>query len=175
MSGMAKGIDGLSHQAALNCGGATIAVLGTPIDTAYPPENRPLYRQLAREGLLLSEYSIGTPVHPGMFPQRNRIIAGLSLGTVVIEAAAGSGSLITAEQALEMNRDVYAVPGPIHSPKSEACNALIRNGLAKLVTDGSHISEEYSYLNVRPAQRDEIPGASITGRGRNLPAAADYA
>ncbi|QGG58775.1 DNA-protecting protein DprA [Paenibacillus sp. B01] len=150
VSGMARGIDGLSHEAALEAGGATIAVLGTPVDTAYPPDNRALYRRLCREGLVLSEFPIGTPVKPGMFPQRNRIIAGLSHGTIVIEAAAASGSLITADQALDMNREVYAVPGPIHSPKSVGCNALIRDGRAKLADGSETIIRDFHFL--RPSQ-----------------------
>ncbi|SDT45550.1 DNA processing protein [Paenibacillaceae bacterium GAS479] len=148
VSGMAKGIDGLSHTAALDAGGGTIAILGTPVDTAYPPENRALYRRIAREGLLLSEFPLGTPVKPGMFPQRNRIIAGLSLGTVIIEAASGSGSLITADQALEMNREIYAMPGPINSPKSEGCNMLIRDGRARLVTRGEQVDSDFQHLSM---------------------------
>ncbi|MCM3746022.1 DNA-processing protein DprA [Paenibacillus pasadenensis] len=151
VSGMAKGIDGISHLAAMDSGGGTIAVLGTPIDTVYPPDHRALYRRIANDGLLLSEFPIGTPVKPGMFPQRNRIIAGLSLGTLVIEAAAGSGSLITADQALEMNREVYAVPGPVNSPKSAGCNGLIREGRAQLVTGGEQIAEDFRHL-AKPLQ-----------------------
>lgn len=161
VSGMAKGIDGIVHQAALDAGCGTIAVLGTPVDTAYPPENRPLYRRIARDGMLLSEYPIGTPVHPGMFPQRNRIIAGLSLGTVVVEAASRSGSLITAEQALEMNRDVFAVPGPLGSTRSEGCNELIRCGYARLLSDARQIGEEYPD-SCRRMPEPEREGAALT-------------
>ncbi|QJC54348.1 DNA-protecting protein DprA [Paenibacillus albicereus] len=157
VSGMARGIDGLSHEAALDAGGATIAVLGTPVDTAYPPDNRALYRRLCREGLVLSEFPIGTPVKPGMFPQRNRIIAGLSLGTIVIEAAAASGSLITADQALDMNREVFAVPGPIHSPKSIGCNALIRDGRAKLADSSETIARDFSHLQPAKPQASALP------------------
>ncbi|QYR19783.1 DNA-processing protein DprA [Paenibacillus sp. sptzw28] len=146
VSGLAKGIDGFAHQGALLQKGGTIAVLGTPIDKIYPPENRSLYRDIAYggNGLVLSEVPIGTPFHPGLFPLRNRIIAGLSLGTVVVEAAERSGSLITADQALDMSRDVFAVPGPISSPKSAGTNKLIRESGAKLVSAVEHILEEYA-------------------------------
>ncbi|AJY77898.1 hypothetical protein VN24_20790 [Paenibacillus beijingensis] len=145
VSGMARGIDSRAHEAALEEEGGTIAVLGTSIETIYPRENHSLYRSLKQKGLLVSEYPLGTPSRPGMFPQRNRIIAGLSLGTLVIEAAAGSGSLITADQALDMQRDVFAVPGPINSPKSSATNGLIKQG-AKLVAGSGDIMEEYRFM-----------------------------
>jgi DNA processing protein len=112
-----------------------------------------LYRQIADSGLLVSEYPLETPVHPGMFPVRNRIIAGLSLGTMVVEAAARSGSLITAGQALDESRDVFAVPGPITSPKSEGTLALIKQG-AKLVTSAKDIFEEYVHLYPELAEDD---------------------
>ncbi|MGG6313560.1 DNA-processing protein DprA [Paenibacillus macerans] len=143
VSGLARGIDGTCHEAALKAGGLTIAVLGTAIDVAYPPENASLYRSIAERGLILSEYPIGTPGRPGLFPQRNRIIAGISRGTVVVEADARSGSLITADHALEANRDVYAVPGPITSPKSRGTLELLKQG-AKIVTDARDIWEEYA-------------------------------
>jgi len=132
VSGLARGIDRCAHEAALTESGGTIAVLGTPIDTAYPKEHTALQRRIGVEGLVLSEYPIGTKCHPGLFPIRNRIISGLSLGTLVIEAAARSGSLITADQALDMNREVFAVPGPANSPKSAGTNAYIRDLKAKL-------------------------------------------
>lgn len=142
VSGLARGIDGICHEAALNCGGSTIAVLGTAIDFAYPREHTSLYRQIGEQGLIVSEYPIGTPGHPGLFPQRNRIIAGISRGTVVVEADERSGSLITADLALEADRDVFAVPGPITSPKSRGTLELLKQG-AKLVTKAGDILEEY--------------------------------
>jgi DNA processing protein len=145
VSGLARGIDGSAHEGALRGSGSTIAVLGTPVDTIYPKEHRALYDDIAKRGLIVSEYPLGTPFHPGLFPQRNRIIAGSSLGTVVVEAAQRSGSLITADQALEMSRDVFAVPGPISSPKSMGTNDLIRQG-AKLITSVQDILEEYGSL-----------------------------
>jgi len=146
VSGLAKGIDSRAHEAALRAEGSTVAVMPTPIDTCYPPENRALFKRIEAEGLLLSEMPIGTKLHPGQFPQRNRIIAGLSYGTIVVEGAARSGSLITASQALEMNREVFAVPGPIGSPKSEGPNGLIKRGEAKLITCGSDVIEELAWL-----------------------------
>lgn len=143
VSGMARGIDGICHEAAVKSGGPTIAVLGTAIDVAYPREHTALYRQIAENGLLVSEYPIGTKSSPGLFPQRNRIIAGMSRGTVVVEADARSGSLITADQALEEGRDVFAVPGPITSPKSRGTLGLIKQG-AKMVLEPGDILEEYA-------------------------------
>ncbi len=131
VSGLAYGIDALAHQATLDVGGTTIAVLGSGIDTQsiYPSSNRALASQiLAHNGAIVSEYPIGTLPLKSFFPIRNRIIAGISHGTLVIEAAIKSGSLITARAALEQGRDVYAVPGPIYSPLSEGPNNLIKMG-----------------------------------------------
>ncbi|WP_138493989.1 DNA-processing protein DprA [Paenibacillus pinistramenti] len=158
VSGMARGIDGICHQAALRSFGATTAVMGTAIDQPYPPENRFLFEEIAEKGLIVSEYPIGTPSHPGMFPQRNRIIAGLSRGTVVVEADERSGSLITADAALEANRDVYAVPGPITSPKSRGALNLIKQG-AKLITDARDILEEYGFA---PSESRTADGNKLT-------------
>ncbi|WP_010269608.1 DNA-processing protein DprA [Paenibacillus senegalensis] len=143
ISGLARGIDSSAHAAALPHPGGTIAVLGHSMEYVYPGENKVLFQQIAREGLLISEFPLGTPPHPGLFPQRNRIIASLSLGTLVVEAALKSGSLITADLALEESRDVFAVPGPISSPKSAGTHALIQQG-AKLVTSFRDILDEYS-------------------------------
>jgi DNA processing protein len=144
VSGLAKGIDGAAHEGALRQAGSTIAVLGCGIEQIYPPENKLLYKAIAENGLLLSEYPLQTKPHPGLFPQRNRIIAGLSLGVLVVEAAIKSGSLITADQALDESRDVYAVPGPVSSPKSQGTLALIKQG-AKLVSCVEDILEEYPH------------------------------
>ncbi|WP_171716098.1 DNA-processing protein DprA [Paenibacillus phytohabitans] len=146
ISGLARGIDSVCHEAALSGAGSTIAVVATGLDKVYPPENRELEQQISRVGLVISEYPLGTPSHPGLFPQRNRIIAGLSLGTVVVEADSRSGSLITADAALEAGRDVFAVPGPLTSPKSRGALELIKQG-AKVVTSSADIVEEYiAYL-----------------------------
>lgn len=146
VSGLARGIDSICHEAALRSGGGTIAVVATGLDKVYPTENIELERRISQKGLVITEYPLGTKSHPGLFPQRNRIIAGLSRGTVVVEADSRSGSLITADAALEAGRDVFAVPGPITSPKSRGALELIKQG-AKLVTSGLDIIEEYtSYL-----------------------------
>ncbi|WP_336764937.1 DNA-processing protein DprA [Paenibacillus sp. USHLN196] len=142
VSGLARGIDSVCHEAVLRAKGKTIAVFGTGIDHIYPPENTSLAERIAETGLLLSEYPPGTRARQGLFPERNRIIAGLTLGTLVVEADIRSGSLITADAALEAGRDVFAVPGPITSAKSRGAHNLIRQG-AKLVTCAADILEEY--------------------------------
>jgi DNA processing protein len=131
-SGMADGIDGAAHEAALDAGQPTIAVIATGPDRVYPPKHHALARRIAAEGAIVSEYSPGTNGLPYHFPQRNRIIAGLSLGVVVVEAGLRSGSLITARVAGEQGRDVFALPGSIHNPLAEGCHALIADG-ARLV------------------------------------------
>ena len=140
-SGLALGVDAESHRGALACGGNTIAVLGTGIDVVYPRSNRELFEQIAEQGLIVSEYPPGRQAHRGQFPRRNRIISGLSLGILVIEAAVQSGSLITARCGLEQGREVFAMPGSIHNPASRGCHALIRQG-AKLVETVDHVIEE---------------------------------
>jgi DNA processing protein len=135
------GIDAISHQAALNAGGRTLAVLGGGVNNVYPAENSQLAKQVAEQGALISEYPPGSRPRPENFPRPTRILAGLSLGTLVIEAGEGSGALITAQLALEQNREVFAVPGSILSPASSGTNKLIRDG-ARLVTRVSDILEE---------------------------------
>ena len=152
VSGMARGIDGCCHREALKRGGATIAVLGAGPDIAYPPEHRQLHRDIAEQGLIVSEFPPGTRPSPGLFPLRNRIIAGLSRGVLIVEAAEKSGSLITADYALEACRDVFAVPGPVTSPKSVGTFELIKNG-AKPCGSADHILEEYAHLFIPSAQR----------------------
>jgi DNA processing protein len=141
VSGMALGIDGAAHAGALSAAVPTIAVVGTGLDTVYPRTHRELAHRIVERGLIVSEFELGTPPLAQNFPSRNRIIAGLSLGTLVVEAALESGSLITARQALEAGRDVFAIPGSIHSPQSRGCHALIKQG-AKLVDAASDIFEE---------------------------------
>jgi DNA processing protein len=150
VSGLARGIDGCAHEGVLAAGGDTIAVLGCPPDRIYPPENAALHREISRRGLIVTEYPLGTAMKKGMFPMRNRIIAGLSLGIVVVEAARESGSLLTAKQATDDNRDVFAVPGPITSPKSTGTLELLRAGTAKIVLTAEDIIEEYRHLITLP-------------------------
>ena len=142
VSGLAKGIDAAAHRGALRAGGFTAAILGCGVDVVYPAENRRLYEDILATGVLLSEYPPGTRPEGWHFPERNRIMSGLSLATVVVEADRDSGALITARAALEQGRDVFAVPGPIHAPQSRGCNELIRDG-AGLVTCGWDILQEY--------------------------------
>jgi DNA processing protein len=141
VSGLATGIDAAAHRAALGAGGRTVAVLGTGIDRVYPPWHRGLAADVARGGALVSEFRCGAPALQHHFPQRNRIISGMSLGTVVVEAAERSGSLITARLALEQGREVFAVPGPVGPPQHRAPHRLIQQG-AKLVTRAEDVLEE---------------------------------
>ncbi|NOZ52134.1 MAG: DNA-protecting protein DprA [Gammaproteobacteria bacterium] len=140
-SGMALGIDTASHQGALSGSGLTIAVAGTGLDYIYPSKNKELAENIASEGALVSEYITGTRPLKHHFPQRNRIISGLSTGTLVVEAAMQSGSLITARQAMEQGREVFAIPGSIHNPLARGCHTLIRQG-AKLVETGNDVLHE---------------------------------
>lgn len=143
VSGMARGIDTVSHRGALKAGGRSIAVLGCGLDNPYPPENKELFEMLSSSGCVISEFPIGTPPNKEHFPKRNRLISGLSLGVLVVEATNNSGSLITAGYALEQGKDVFAVPGNITSKCSEGTNILIKRG-AKLVARVEDIIEELS-------------------------------
>ncbi len=141
ISGMAKGIDTVSHMGAINAGGRTIAVLGTGIDRCYPAENKELLKKIIDSGCVVSEFPMGTPPNKENFPRRNRLISGLSIGVLIIEATIDSGSLITANYALEHGKEVFAVPGSIYSKYSEGTNTLIKRG-AKLVQRAEDIIEE---------------------------------
>jgi DNA processing protein len=141
VSGLALGIDAAAHRGGLAGGGSSIAVVGTGLDIVYPAGNRALAHELAARGLLVSEFPLGMPAMAGNFPRRNRVISGLALGVLVVEAAAKSGSLITARLALEQGREVFAIPGSIHSPLARGCHALIKQG-AKLVEHANDILEE---------------------------------
>jgi DNA processing protein len=140
VSGLALGIDAAAHEGALRGAGSTIAVVGTGADLFYPARNRALAERIANEGCIVSEYALGTPPTSGNFPRRNRIISGLSSGVLVIEAAAQSGSLITARVAAEQGREVFALPGSIHAPLAKGCHRLIRDG-ARLVETVNEVLE----------------------------------
>ena len=154
VSGMARGIDSAAHRGALKSGGRTIAVLGSGLDVIYPPENRRLFEEIAKNGAVISEFPFGTEPKGYNFPQRNRIISGLSLGVVVVEAAAKSGALTTANLALEQGREVFAVPGRVSSRQSKGTNRLIKEG-AKLTESVDDILEEFEFLKDRLGCRSE--------------------
>jgi DNA processing protein len=158
VSGLARGIDTWAHKGALKGGGETVAVLGSGLDKCYPPENRGLMQEIMAQGLLLSEFPLGIGPKPQHFPMRNRIISGISLGTVVVEAALKSGALITADLALEQGREVFALPGPITSPASRGCHNLIKQG-AKLVQDVDDLLEELT-LCAGAASPDRLQAAT---------------
>ena len=164
ISGLALGVDTLAHQAALDAKGRTIAVLGSALDTLYPPSNAALAQAIARQGAVLSELPLGRRPDKTTFPMRNRIVSGMSMGVLVVEAGRGSGALITARQANEQGRSVFAVPGRIDAPASQGCLDLLRDG-ATMVTCVDDISKEYEFLNLR---MEDAPNAR-----RNAPALGD--
>ena len=145
VSGFAKGIDSIAHKTSLLTDGKTIAVIASGLDIVYPASNLSLYREIEEKGLILSEYEAGVKPFKSNFPQRNRIIAGLSRGTIVVESKDRGGSLITADLALEFNRDVYAVPGDVFSEYSKGCNNLIRDARAKSLSNINELLEDYSW------------------------------
>ncbi len=167
VSGAARGIDSAAHEGALEAGGYTVAVLGCGVDVVYPPENGKLLARIAEQGAIVSEYWPGGEPLPHHFPVRNRIISGLSHGVTVVEAAEKSGSLITADWALEQGRDVFAVPGSIFSATSAGANRLLKQG-AKPVTTAADILEEYGLARAA----DTRPGRPATRGGFGPPSAA---
>lgn len=158
ISGMAHGIDAAAHRGALQGQGGSIAVVGTGLDKVYPAANRDLAHALASQGALISEFPLGTPPLAANFPRRNRIISGMSIGCLVVEASLQSGSLITARLALEQGRDVFAIPGSIHAPQSKGCHALIKQG-AKLVEAAQDILEELGMQLPAPPRVSGMPDA----------------
>lgn len=173
VSGMALGIDGAAHRGALKSNGATIAVVGTGLDIVYPSRHRDLAHKITERGLIVSEFTLGTPSKAQNFPRRNRIISGISLGCLVVEANVDSGSLITARLAIEQGREVFAIPGSIHSPVAKGCHQLIKQG-AKLVETTADILEELKNMlpNISPlglmgdiAVDSSKPNAVLDGMG----------
>lgn len=155
-SGLALGVDTQAHKGALNAAGITVAVVATGLDRVYPARNRDLAHQIIEEGAIVSENPLGTPPQAGLFPKRNRIISGLSRGTLIVEGTVNSGSLITARHAMEQGREVFAIPGSIHNPLAKGCHALIKQG-AKLVENGADIfSELTSIFDLAPSQQEDI-------------------
>lgn len=169
ISGLARGVDAIAHQTALRAGGRTIAILGTGVDKIYPPEHRGLADEIMKRGAVMSDYAVGTPPDASNFPPRNRIISGLSLAVVVIEAAETSGALITAEFAAEQGREIFAVPGSILAPQSKGTNKLIQNGALPLLTpddlmqalDLTRIGEHKSARKILPTDEVEAKVLSV--------------
>ncbi|MDB5849309.1 MAG: protecting protein DprA [Rhodoferax sp.] len=174
VSGLALGIDSAAHHGALDGAAAspaqlaTIAVVGTGLDRVYPKRNLALAHRIAAQGLLLSEYHLGTPPLPANFPKRNRLIAGLSLGTLVVEAALQSGSLITARLASEQGKEVFAVPGSIHSMQSRGCHALIKQG-AKLVESLQDVLDEIQAIMGPSGASGKVASSSVADSSDELP------
>jgi len=165
---VARGIDAAAHEGALQAGtegGSTIAVLASGLDIIYPRQHTRLAEEIAGAGALVTEYLPGTPAQPFRFPDRNRLVASLSRGVLVVEAAAQSGSLLTAKLALECGREVFAIPGSIHAPLSRGCHALIRQG-AKLVEQGIDIEEELQRTGTAPPRALPVAAEPL----RNAPA-----
>ena len=162
VSGLARGIDTAAHKGALEGGGRTVAVMGSGFAEIYPPENRDLFERICDQGAVISEFSVNEPPNAYNFPSRNRIISGMTLGTVVVEASSRSGSLITARLAAEQGREVFAVPGSIHSHTSQGTHSLLKQG-AKLVTSVEDINEEFTRFQVQASS--SIPEASIIKSG----------
>jgi len=171
ISGLARGVDAVAHQSALKSGGRTIGVLGSGIDKIYPPEHRGLAEQMMERGAIVSDYAPGTPPDASNFPPRNRIISGLSLAVVVVEAGETSGALITAEFAAEQGREVFAVPGSILAPQSKGTNKLIRDGALPLLSpsdlmlalDLTRMGEQKSARKVLPADEIEARLLNVLG------------
>lgn len=168
VSGMARGIDSTAHKSAIDNNSQTYAVLGCGADVIYPPENRKLYEEIISNGAVISEFEPGTGPDKINFPRRNRIISGISLGTIIVETGIKGGSLITAEFALDQNKEVFAVPGYIYSKKSEGCNNLIKKGQAKLADSVEDIFSELNYKLDSFLKKDIVNLKEGAGQGIEL-------
>ena len=171
VSGLALGVDSEAHRGGLAGRGSTLAVLGTGVDVTYPRRNAPLADEILERGLLVSEFPLGTEPHAGNFPRRNRLISGLARGCLVVEAAVDSGSLITARLAADQGREVFAIPGSIHSPLSKGCHALIKQG-AKLVESAEDVLEELGIAARAPSRgrRNPVRATSCSRKWASTPA-----
>jgi DNA processing protein len=173
VSGGARGIDSAAHQGALSAKGRTAAVLGTGINIVWPPENRELYERITNNGALITQFPFNRPGDKQSFPIRNRIVAGMTLGTVVVEANLTSGALITANFANEYGRQVFAVPGRIDSPRSKGCHDLIKKG-AKLCEGAEDILSEFEYLfppsnkPMSPVETGQLPALELSGNEQKV-------
>jgi len=163
ISGMARGVDSIAHKAALESGGKTAAVFGCGLDKTYPPENEKLRKDICENGAVITEFPFGTMPNAPNFPQRNRIISGLSLGTLVIEAGEKSGALITAKYALDENREAFALPGDVNRPQSNGCNKLIREAGAMLVSSHEDILRALEPKLQLKSKPQETPNLSLSG------------
>lgn len=160
VSGLARGIDSIAHETALKKGGRTTAVIGSGLNVIYPPENRKLFEQICECGVVISEYPLDTKPDAQNFPRRNRIISGLSLGTLIVETKINGGAMQTAAYAIDQNREVFAVPGNLNTKQSEGPNSLIQKGEAKLVTNAEDILDELN-IKVKPEVGKTIPKPSV--------------
>ncbi|HMZ06549.1 MAG TPA: DNA-processing protein DprA [Anaerolineales bacterium] len=169
ISGLARGVDSIAHQTALRAGGRTIGVLGSGVDKIYPPEHRGLAEQMMERGAIISDYAVGTPPDASNFPPRNRIISGLSLAVVVIEAAETSGALITAEFAAEQGREIFAVPGSIFAPQSKGTNRLIQKGAQPLITPADLMQAlDLTRMDAHKTARKILPADETEARLLNV-------
>lgn len=160
VSGLARGIDSISHRAALKNNSRTLAIIGSGLDRIYPPENKELAKSISENGAVISEFPLGTKPDAQNFPKRNRIISGLSLGSVIVETKLNGGAMQTAAYALDQNREVFAIPGNLGSPQSEGTNALIQKGEAKLIKDAEDILVELD-LKLKPVVGKNIPKPEV--------------
>lgn len=160
VSGLARGIDSTAHKSALKNNGRTIAVVGSGLDVIYPPENKSLFQEITNNGIVISEYELGTKPDAQNFPKRNRIISGLSLGTLIVETKLNGGAMQTAAYAIDQNREVFAIPGNINVKQSEGPNSLIQKGEAKLVTNAEDILTELN-IKIKPEVGKNIPKPNV--------------